>query len=173
LHEASGDLTEARTTLTEAWRVVTDAGIVAEQPVLAPDLVRLALAAGDREQAAAATEAIEALAARAPVAWVETAALRCRGAVEDAPATLLDAVAAGSDSPRPLELALAHEEAAGSLVRVGRAEEALAQLERALARYEQLEAWRRVAHAEAALRRLGVRRGGADSASGPPRDGTA
>jgi DNA-binding CsgD family transcriptional regulator len=81
------------------------------------------------------------------------------------PGTLRAAVDAYAAGSRPLELALAAEDAGAALARAGDAAAATALLERALAGYERLDAARPASRAEAALRRLGVRRG----ARGPRR----
>jgi hypothetical protein len=109
--------------------------------------------------------AVAEVADRNAVPWITGAALRCRGLAAGDPGTLRAAVDAYAAGSRPLELALAAEDAGAALARAGDAAAATALLERALAGYERLDAARPAARAEAALRRLGVRRG----ARGPRR----
>jgi DNA-binding CsgD family transcriptional regulator len=165
LLEANGAVPEAHATLAGVWDWCRRAGFALEYPVLGPDLVRLALAAGDRERAAQVAAAVAEVADRNAVPWITGAALRCRGLAAGDPGILRAAVDAYAAGSRPLELALAAEDAAGALTRAGDAAAATGLLERALAGYERLDAARPAARAAAALRRLGVRRG----ARGPRR----
>ena len=87
------------------------------------------------------------------------AALRCRGLAEDDAELLAAAVDAYARGPRPLELALAAEDAGRAMDRHGRADRARLLLGRAAAGYERLDAARDLARAESALRDLGIRRG--------------
>jgi len=59
LLEADGRIGEALRTLTRAWELCREAGVVAEYPVIGPDLVRLALAARKRDLAVEVTGPIE------------------------------------------------------------------------------------------------------------------
>jgi DNA-binding CsgD family transcriptional regulator len=99
------------------------------------------------------------VAARNPVPWLGGAALRCRGLVETDPGTLRAAVAAYADSPRPLERALAAEDAGTGFAGRGDAATAAPLLGQALDTYERLDAAHDAARAEATLRELGIRRG--------------
>ena len=104
------------------------------------------------------TAAVAEVAARNDVPWITGAALRCRGLAADDPTLLCAAVEAYGHGPRPLELALAAEDAGAALGR--RSDGAAASLlERALAADERLDAARDAARAEATLRDLGIRRG--------------
>jgi DNA-binding CsgD family transcriptional regulator len=87
------------------------------------------------------------------------AALRCRGLVEDDAEVLVRAATAYRAGPRPLERALACEDAAWALGRIGRVGEARPLLEEATAVYEGLSASWDLARAAARLRSLGVRPG--------------
>jgi DNA-binding CsgD family transcriptional regulator len=159
LLEASGAVPEAHAALAGVWDWCRRAGFALEYPVLGPDLVRLALTAGDRERAAQVAAAVERVAAGNAVPWITGAALRCRGLAAGDPGRLRAAVAAYAAGPRPLELALAAEDAGAALAGHGDPAAATPLLRQALAGYERLDAARPAARAEAALRRLGVRRG--------------
>jgi len=82
-------------------------------------------------------------------------ALRCRGLVEGDLALLRSAVDAYAQDPRPLELALAAEDAGVACARHGEVDSAVPLLAQALAGYESLEAGRDTARAEARLRTWG------------------
>ncbi|MEA2566388.1 MAG: hypothetical protein QOD49_1565, partial [Actinomycetota bacterium] len=149
--EAQGQEDAALRMLIKAWEQCSGAGVVAEYPVLGPDLVRMAIAGGERLLAEQVTGAVESLAATAEVASVKGAALRCRGLLDSDPAALLEAVAAYRLSPRRRELALACEDAAVALIAAGRCTDARPLAEEALGAYRSLDA-RRDEHR--ALRRL-------------------
>jgi DNA-binding CsgD family transcriptional regulator len=129
-----------------------------DYPVLGPDLVRLALAAGEEGPAAQVAAAVAEVAAANKVAPLDGAALRCQGLLEGDPAVLRAAVDAYAQGPRPLELALAAEDAGAAAARKG-AEDAVPLLRQALEVQERLGAARDAARVEARLRELGVRRG--------------
>ena len=87
------------------------------------------------------------------------AALRCRGLAEKDAEILHAAVGAYAQGPRPLELALACEEAGAAFALQGDNDRARELVEQAVAIYERLDAARDLARAEAVLRMAGVRRG--------------
>jgi DNA-binding CsgD family transcriptional regulator len=149
--EAQGRSDDALRTLTKAWEQCSGAGVVAEYPVLGPDLVRMALRGGERLLAEEVTVALEGLAETAEVASVKGAALRCRGLLDADPAALLGAVAAYRLSPRRRELAFACEDAAVALIADGRGTDARPLADEALGTYRALDARRDIARA---LRRL-------------------
>jgi DNA-binding CsgD family transcriptional regulator len=158
--EARGQPEASLAALCQAWDECADQGLVSTLPLLGPDLVRQAGAGGDRHRAERATTAIEELAARNPgVATLAGVALRCRGLLEADPAVLVQAVDAYRAGPRPLELALACEDAAWALGRAGKLTDARRLFEEALGLYERLEAAWDLARATARLRALGVRPG--------------
>jgi DNA-binding CsgD family transcriptional regulator len=159
LLEAEGADREALATLAGAWDLCARSGFAIEYPVLGADLVRLALAAGEPARAEEAAAAVAEVAARSDAPSLAGAALRCRGLLDDDPEVLGDAVDAYRRAPRPLELALAAEDAAAALVRRGRPGAAVPLLRQALELHERLEAARDAARVEAGLRALGVRRG--------------
>jgi DNA-binding CsgD family transcriptional regulator len=127
--------------------------------VLGPDLVRLAVQAGDDERAREVALAVEALAAANQVPSMTGAALRCRGLADDDAAILEDAVTACAAGPRPLELALAAADAGVAFGKQGRTDAARGLLDRASGLFERLDATRDLARTDAALRALGIRRG--------------
>jgi DNA-binding CsgD family transcriptional regulator len=160
LLEARGQPEGSLATLCRAWDTCTGQGLVSTLPLFAADLVRHAVGANDRHRAEQATNAIEELAGRNPgVTTLTGAALRCRGLVEDDAEVLVRAATAYRAGPRPLERALACEDAAWALGRVGRVGEARPLLEEATAVYEGLSASWDLARAAARLRSLGVRPG--------------
>ena len=93
------------------------------------------------------------------VPWLTGTALRCQGLLERDPEVLLAAVDAMAQGSRPLELALACEDAGAALAGTGRVDAGLPLLERALGIYERLEAARDLDRTQARLRGLGVRHG--------------
>jgi DNA-binding CsgD family transcriptional regulator len=159
LLEAGGQVTEAYATLVGLWGQYAEREMALEYPALGPDLVRLALAAGDAGRAREAAAAVADVAAANNVPWLTGAALRCRGLAEDDAGLLAQAVDAYSRGPRPRELALAAEDAGRALARDGQADRARGFLDQAVAGYERLDAARDLARAEAVLRDLGIRRG--------------
>jgi DNA-binding CsgD family transcriptional regulator len=99
------------------------------------------------------------MAAHNDVSSLAGASLRCRGLTQNDPALLSAAAKAYARGHRPLERALACEDAGTAFARQGQAGQARALLEQALEIYERLGAARDLARAEAALRDAGIRRG--------------
>ncbi|MGH3764962.1 MAG: helix-turn-helix transcriptional regulator [Pseudonocardiaceae bacterium] len=158
LDEARGDTAKARALMEDAWELAAPLRFLLSYRFLGPDLVRLAVAAGDQERAAAVTQEVADGARRAGMASATGVALRCQGLLNDDPATLLAAVATYRQLPRTFELSLSCEDAGASLTRAGRGAEAVPVLAEALDFYLRAGALRGVARVEAALRVLGVRR---------------
>jgi len=125
----------------------------------APYLVRLALAAGDRATALAATETIEADAAAEPTAQRVASAQCCRGQLDDDVEALLAAAAACRDEGWAFPQAFALEEAAVRLAAAGAAGRARTAFTDASRLYADLGAAWDIRRADARLRALGVRRG--------------
>jgi DNA-binding CsgD family transcriptional regulator len=126
-----------------------------------PDLVRLALAAGDRPLAQAATRACQAeAAAETHPARAVVASWRCRGLLESDPDPLGEAVAHYRALGPAVELPTALEDLATVLAESGREEDARAALTESVGRYEGLQARWDIRRAEGRLRRYGVRRAG-------------
>jgi DNA-binding CsgD family transcriptional regulator len=159
LLEADGQGSEALATLAGCWDECARLGLMVESPLLGPDLVRLALARGERGRAREVAAAVAEMADRTRAPALTGAALRCQGLVEDDPSVLLAAAEAYAGGQRPLELALAAEDAGTAFARRGDAARARPLLEQALEIYERLDAARDLARAEAVLREAGIRRG--------------
>jgi DNA-binding CsgD family transcriptional regulator len=157
--EAQGETEQAFATLADCWDQCAAFGLAVELPVFGADLVRLALAAGDRGRAKQVAAAVADVAARNDVPSIAGAARRCQGLTTDNPEVLRSAVDAYAASGRPLELAQATEDTGTALARHGQVAAATPLLQRALDGYEHLDAARGAARVEAALRELGVRRG--------------
>ncbi len=157
--EADGELADALAVLAECWDRCARSELAMEYPVIGADLVRLAIASGDRQRARDVAAAVTEMADDNEAPSLTGAALRCRGLADDDPATLAAAAAAYARSPRPLELALAAEDAGAAFARHGQPDLARPLLEQAVKIYERLGAARDLARAEAVLREAGIRRG--------------
>jgi DNA-binding CsgD family transcriptional regulator len=157
--EVDGQQDEAYAVLAGCWDWCARNGLAAEYRVLGPDLIRLALAGGDRERARAVAAAVAGLAGQNQVPSLTAAALRCRGLADGDPVTLAASVQAYQPDTRPLELDGACEDAGAAFARHGDPDRARPLLEQALAIYERLDAGRDLARAEAVLRGAGLRRG--------------
>jgi DNA-binding CsgD family transcriptional regulator len=159
LLEASGELAQALETLSDCWDRCARSGLAIEYPVIGPDLVRLALAAGDAGRAREVAAAVTGMASRNQVPWITGAALRCQGLAENDASILQAAVDAYAREPRPLEFALACEDAGAAFARRGNVARAGQLLDQAITIYERLDAARDLARADAALRQMGIRHG--------------
>jgi DNA-binding CsgD family transcriptional regulator len=125
-----------------------------------PDLVRLSLAAGDRQMAQAATRACQAeAAAETYPARAAMASLRCHGLLESDPDSLGEAVAHYRALGPAAELPAALEDLAVVLAERGREDDARTALNDAVGLYEGLQARWDIRRAESRLRSHGVRRG--------------
>ncbi|HEV7808896.1 MAG TPA: AAA family ATPase [Solirubrobacteraceae bacterium] len=159
LAEALGDLSGALAALEEAWSVCVGVGSLPDVARLGPDLVRLKLAAGKHDDSHTAADTVQRAAARLRTASSRGAALRCNGLAKGDPQILSEALGACRGAPRPLEHALAAEEAGAAMARAARRAEAAATLQEALEIYQRLGAIGYAARVEAQLRELGVTRG--------------
>ena len=159
LQEASGQPAQALKTLTGPLRESSRLGISAEYPVMGADLVRLAMAEGDISLARQVAAAVGDMASCNDLPWLRGAALRCQGLAENDAHALVAAAGTYAEASRPLELALASEDAATALVRQGDTERARPLLDQAIAIYERLGADRDLSRVNAILRLAGVRRG--------------
>jgi len=157
--EAGGKIIDALATLAKCWDQCTQSGIMLDYRLLGADLVRLSLASGDHAQAHETATAVAEIAERNELPSLAGAALHCRGLAENDPEILEMAASAYAQSPRPLELARACEDAGAAFARRGNAARARLPIERALEIYERLDAARDLARAEAMLREAGIRRG--------------
>jgi DNA-binding CsgD family transcriptional regulator len=125
-----------------------------------PDLVRLAVAAGDRQLARTAARACqEEAAAETRPARAAGASLRCQGLLTADPAALRDAVAHYRTAGPAVELPAAAEDLAAVLAERGQHEEARAALDEAVGLYEGLTARWDIRRAGSRLRPYGIRRG--------------
>ncbi|HTQ94564.1 MAG TPA: AAA family ATPase [Streptosporangiaceae bacterium] len=125
-----------------------------------PDLVRLALAAGDRPMAQTATRACQAeAAAEIYPARAAAASLRCRGLLESDPEPLGEAVAHYRALGPAVELPAVLEDLAVVQAKGGREEDARAALMEAISLYEGLQARWDIRRAEGRLRPHGIRCG--------------
>ena len=128
-------------------------------PADAPQLVRLALAAGDGALAEQACAHARQLAARHPeVASIQGAAAHAAGLLEEDAAGLAAAVAALAASPRRLALASAIEDQGAFAVRAGDVRLAVERYGAALELATALDATWDATRLRARLRTLGVRR---------------
>jgi DNA-binding CsgD family transcriptional regulator/tetratricopeptide (TPR) repeat protein len=125
-----------------------------------PDLVRLALAADDRQMAQAATRASRAeAAAETHPARATVASLRCHGLLESDPDPLEEAVTHYRALGPAVELPAALEDLAVVQAESGRQEDARTALNEAVSLYEGLQAHWDIRRAEGRLRPHGIRRG--------------
>jgi DNA-binding CsgD family transcriptional regulator len=125
-----------------------------------PDLVRLAIAAGDRPMAETAAQACQQeAAAETQPARAAAASLRCQGLLNSDPVPLREAVAHYRTAGSAAELPAAMEDLAVVLAERGRRDEARAALNEAAAWYEPLNARWDIRRAESRLRPYGIRRG--------------
>ena len=157
--EAGGNPGQALGAMASLWDWCVSSGFALEYPALGPDLVRLALTAGDLGRARQASAAVAEVAAGNNLAWMTGEALRCQGLIEDDTEILQAAADAHARGSRPLRLALACEDAGSAFARHGDAERARPLLEQAAGLYERLGAARDLVRAEATLREAGIRRG--------------
>jgi DNA-binding NarL/FixJ family response regulator len=159
LLETQGHQAEALSILVQAWDLNAPLRYLqATSRAMGPDLVRLALSAGDHQRALSVTDELERSAQLGPTPTARGLALRCRGLLTDDPDVLLEAVAAHRTGPRPYQLAAACEDAGIALGHTARADQAVALLNEAVAGYERLEAVRDVARVQSAQRTLGIPR---------------
>ena len=157
LHEARGDAHQALADLESAWSLAAPLRYFMGYRLFGPDLVRLAVAAGNPLLAEAVTEEVAEGARRSAAVGAEAAALRCRGLLQGDGDALAAAAQAFGSCRRRAEAAFATAEAGTTLAAAGRHAEAVENLEQALRFFEEVGAhWPR-ARTEAALRRLGVR----------------
>ena len=142
--EAEGDEQGAYDVLLRCWRFQAARDDRFYDRCVAPDLVRLALALGDRDIAAEVASTVVAGVALAPdVPTVRSVALRYQGLVEGDVERLIEAVAVARETPLMVEHTGACEGAARLLARSGRRDEAVALLAEALELHERAgaEAW--------------------------------
>ena len=127
--------------------------------LLLPALVRLALAIGDTDTAAAATQAAADEAEREPVPVKGAVADHCRGLLTADPAPVLAAAAYHGSAGRPLRRAEALTDAAALLAARGGTAPARDWFDEAVALYREMGARWAVRGASARLREFGIRPG--------------
>jgi DNA-binding CsgD family transcriptional regulator/tetratricopeptide (TPR) repeat protein len=159
LLEAQGRPAEALAVLAGVWRPLLKAQVVGSVPFYGVDVVRLALAEGDDELAAAMMEAARIAAKRLGTSTAEAAVLRCHGTIHGDPDAFVAAAETVVDNPRPLVRAGAYEDAGRALSAAGRVDDARRHLVVAIEAYEQLGAVRDVGRVDSAARAVGIRRG--------------
>ncbi|GAA4997095.1 ATP-binding protein [Actinopolymorpha pittospori] len=166
--ERSGDLPSALSGLQE----VLDSSyeVMADRARVLPLLVRLALAAGDREVAERAVACVEADEARSRLPRVAAARMWCHGLLGFDPALVLDAAGYYRKVGRPAEMAQALEDAADLLASAGQGDPARDALNDAMLTYTDIGAVWDSRRAAARLRVHGVRLG-VRGARGRPRTG--
>jgi DNA-binding CsgD family transcriptional regulator len=131
----------------------------AERHLLLPELVRLALGAGDVEMAGSATRTCLADAQERPLPSQRASAARCRGMLDGDPAPVLAAVAHYRAAGRIPDLGQALEEAAVLLARRGDTAAARAAFAETVEVYDRLGAAWDLRRADARIRPYGIRRG--------------
>jgi DNA-binding CsgD family transcriptional regulator len=125
-----------------------------------PDLVRLALAVGDRQMAQVATQACQAeAAAETYPARAAAASLRCHGLLASDPGPLEEAVAHYRAVGPAVELPAALEDLAVVQAERGLEQDARTALNEAVSMYEGLQAHWDIRRADSRLRIHGIRRG--------------
>jgi DNA-binding CsgD family transcriptional regulator len=125
-----------------------------------PDLVRLALATGDRAMARTAARACQAeAAAETRPARAAAASLRCQGLLESDPGPLREAVAHYRTVGPAADLPVTLEDLAVVLADRGQETESRAALNEAVTLYEGMQARWDIRRAESRLRPHGIKRG--------------
>jgi DNA-binding CsgD family transcriptional regulator/tetratricopeptide (TPR) repeat protein len=159
LVESAGQPARAASLLAQVWDDNAPIRYLqATSRAMAPDLVRMLLATGDRPRASSVTAELEHSARLSATPTARGLALRCRGLVDDDAEILLESVAAHRQGPRPYLLAAASEDAAIALSRTARAGEATALVDEASAIYEGLDAAHDLDRLQSVLRSMCVRR---------------
>jgi DNA-binding CsgD family transcriptional regulator len=156
--ERRGEVEAAYQVMDTAWQACAGYGIVAEFPLLGPDLVRMAMAAGQVSRAGEVEAAVGAHATRVDVPSVTAAARRCRALVTGRTEDYAAAATAYERCPRPLDRAVAWAEA-GRYLGIAGHPDGRGRLEDALEIFDRLGAPTGAAQAEAGLRALGITRG--------------
>jgi DNA-binding CsgD family transcriptional regulator len=158
LDEIRGDVMGALARLSAASDFDDARGIYNRIRVIGPELTRLAVSTGRRDLAERVAAALDAASELAPVPSLQATALRCRGLIDQDADLLRQSVEAYRVGPRRFDLALACEDAAGAVAKLGRAAEAKALFDEALAVYEDLGARRDLARTLGSMRQRGIGR---------------
>jgi DNA-binding CsgD family transcriptional regulator len=159
--QAAGDPAQARRWLTARGEEerLSVFPLFPLDPADDPQLVRIALDAGDLELAESATAGAERRAEISPgVAAFLASAAHARGLLSGDPALLAEAVTILKPGQRKLALASALEDLAVAEIQAGRGPQAIDALDRALASYAACGARWDLARVRRRLRRLGIKR---------------
>ena len=156
--EADGELERAFRTLDVVASMRWRQGVRSDVVELAPDLVRMAAAAGHMERAREVADQIDLVTAGEPADWLRAVRLVCRGVVEDDATVLAGAADLYGSADRPLERAQALELAGASAMRAGETARARPLLVAAIDIADALDAPRIVDRVGSRLRAAGARR---------------
>jgi DNA-binding CsgD family transcriptional regulator/tetratricopeptide (TPR) repeat protein len=156
LRIAEGNQQGAYDLLLRCWRYDVGRDSRFYHRLLAPDLVRTALALGQHDVASEVADTVTAGVALAPgVPTVSSLAMRCRGLVSGDIESLMEAVAQARLSPLLIDHAGACEDAAALLLHQGYRDDGATLLAEALSRYESAGADAWAGRVRAELRTLG------------------
>ena len=170
LLEFDGKPEAAWSVVVGMWDLLTGAGVLSTHQCLGPEVVRRALAVGDRERAAAARDLLTSLAARTSRPSTSAIAAYADGLVRGDPHALRRSADHARAARRPLLVALAAEAEGEVLLRRGSAVAAREPLLAAVGAYDGLGAAGDAARVAGLLRRAGgaspVRRSSARPVTG-------
>jgi DNA-binding CsgD family transcriptional regulator/tetratricopeptide (TPR) repeat protein len=144
--------------LRNCWDLYLVLGVVQTAQTIGPDLARLAVLGGDMDRATATAARVAEVADLLGTTSARVAALRCRAHIDGTADAAFAAVEAARRGVRPLDIAVTCEEAALTLLALGRRAEAAPLMEEALARFERLGATAEVTRVASALPSVGSRR---------------
>jgi DNA-binding CsgD family transcriptional regulator/tetratricopeptide (TPR) repeat protein len=159
VYETHGDPSRAWDTLSGLCEEYVDGLVSATAYHMYPDLVRLALAAGQKDVVGKVAAAADTLDARHSTHSRRATATLCHGLAEGEPALVARAVESFREAGRPWYQAQANEILATLLAGDGRVEQARSALDDAVDLYTGFGAEWDIARAEARLREFGIRRG--------------
>ncbi|HEU5325711.1 MAG TPA: helix-turn-helix transcriptional regulator [Candidatus Limnocylindria bacterium] len=157
LAELDGDLRSVGALIERAVALGGDPRFRPQIRTWAVELVRLALAAGERPAAQRVVDTLEALAAMSTVRSVAAASLAVRGMVERDPALLANAAELFAEGPRMVAAAQTLEELGVAHAQREERDPAVAALQQALASWRALDAPADVRRVARRLADLGVR----------------
>lgn len=160
LREANGNGDGALKILQEAWELAGSFSLPLIYVQVSHHMARLSLGCHDIGGAQRAVKASRAVASSNPgIERFDVIASWCEHLARLDPEGLVEVAARVAETPRPLERALAHEDAATALAGAGRQRQAHAHADAAIATYEQLQATWQLDRARARLREAGLRLG--------------
>jgi len=158
LLDAEGNLDGALSLARTLWDQTSSVRYIVGHRQRAALSVRVAMLKGDVDFARQVTAELEEGARRTRAPSALATALHCRGLLDQKPELLLEAAGHLRQTPRRLELARCHEDAATMLSATGRRLVAIETLTEAAALYVELGAAGDVERANALLRELGAAR---------------